>query len=95
MQERCKFFWELMTVDKNADGSDRLLPVLTVSRIPGGYRCVIQDIETSQQKAFSFERLTDLAVAAEYAVIDPRVPWVAFNNKRNPKGIERHDKKKA
>ena len=51
-------------------------------------------METSQRKSFGLERLEDLARAIETVLADPNVPWLAFRNRKNPKGIE-HDVKKA
>lgn len=91
--EACPLFWELATTDLRADGQRRYLPELTLVRASGCWLGVIKDVETSQQKTFQLERLSELAGAVETALADADVPWVPFKNRKNPKGYE-HDVKK-
>lgn len=89
------FFWDLVTRSVNGDGSERLLPDIRITREPGGWVCVVQDVETSQETRFAFQGLLDLARAAERHMTSPDCVWKKYKNRKNPKGLDRHSKKNA
>ena len=93
--ESCPFFWELMTLATYDGDKDRFLPIMSITRVDSGHECVIQDIETGQETRFLFTTYQDLPRAAERHLTSPGCVWKPFKNRRNMKGIERHDKKKS
>jgi hypothetical protein len=92
-EEAAPLFWELCTTSVNADGTERLLPDLRLTRVGGGWQCVIQDVETSQETRFQFGAILDLARAAERHLTSAGCVWTKYKNRKNPKGISRHDRK--
>lgn len=91
----CPLFWQLVTQDQTTTGETAFLPELKLQRIAGGWTCLIRDVETSQETRFTFVALLDLARAAEAHLGSGNAVWLPYKNYRNPKGIERHDKKKT
>lgn len=89
----CPKFWGIIAVDRYPSGQDRLLPELKLVRVPGGWRCTVQDVETSQETRFEFEALLDLARAAESHLTSGNAVWTYYKNRKNQKGIDRHKDK--
>lgn len=100
LEAACPFLWDYLTVDRWKDDTARILPRITISRVPGGYKVVIQDDGLWVQKSVICQRLQDVAVALEKGLLDqllPFEPFKSFRNKSGPKvpdGAERGSKKK-
>lgn len=78
--------WELLTQDRWGDGSERVLPTLTISRVPGGYRVVYTDDSLWIKKSVVISRLNELVSVLEASLVDDS-PWEAMKKSyRNKKG---------
>lgn len=86
-------FWDHLTRCKYKTGQERSPCELTITRIPGGYQCVLKEHDFAEQKTFAFLTLLDLAESAERALNDPLIPWKAFESYKNPKGIKKFEDK--
>jgi hypothetical protein len=93
--DQCPLFWQLVTQDQTKTGEQRLLPDVKLTRVPGGWLCAIQDVETAQETRFTFEALRELALAAERHLTSGKAVWLPFKSMKNPKGIDRHKQKNA
>jgi hypothetical protein len=93
--EACPLFWEVVTMDRYDADTDRYLPEIMLTRVDGGWEAVIRDIETSQETRFCFVTFVELPQAAEKHLASPRGLWRPFRNRKNQKGIARHEKKKT
>lgn len=78
--------FELLTMDKWADGSDRILPQLIVERVPGGFKATLKDDSLCIRKSALCNRLGDLPAALEKALLDQEQPWESFKSYRNKGG---------
>jgi len=86
LESSCPDLWELLTLDKYKDGSKRMLPELTVNRVPGGFEVSLRDHEMCLQITTFAPILMDLGRALETALHDPTRPWKPFQSYRNKKG---------
>jgi len=85
----------MLTMDRYRDGKERIPSDLKLERCSGGYMLTIQDHDTGLQKSFPLQRLSDLVVTAEAALLNPDVPWRAFKSYKNKAGLKKFDKKNA
>jgi len=95
VEEQCRKFWQWATETDAGEGRIRLLPDISLSRVTGGWKLVLKDIETSLCKKGTVQRLEDLARACEAILCDVTIPWEPFQNLKNPKGIDHHPKKSS
>jgi len=86
VEEACPNLWEMLTQDKWADGSDRILPVLQIERVSGGYKASLQDHALLIKKTAMVGTLAEVPAALERALIDQDVPWETFKSYRNKQG---------
>jgi hypothetical protein len=84
--ETCPFLWEMLTMDKWADGSERLLPEMVISRVPGGYKITLKDDSLCIRKSVVAPTIEALWKALEDAIVRDDVPWENFKSYRNKKG---------
>lgn len=93
VSEPCPLLWELLTADRYKDGSPRILPEISISRVPGGYEATLRDHEMWMQVSAFVGRLADLPVALEAVLRDPTRPWRPFQSYRNKKGPQLEQEK--
>lgn len=86
LESTCLDLWELLTLDRYKDGSKRMLPELTVNRVPGGYEVSLRDHEMCCQVTTFSRQLHLIGPALETALHDPTRPWKPFQSYRNKKG---------
>lgn len=86
VEKDCPDLWEFLTLDVYKDKSKRMLPELTVNRVPGGYEVTLKDHEMCSQLSTFSPTLAGLAAALEAALHDPTRPWKPFQSYRNRKG---------
>jgi hypothetical protein len=87
VEKDCPFLWEMLTSDRWGDNSERVLPTITISRVPGGYRAVLTDDSLWIRKGVVCGTLEEVPRALERALNDS-APWErmerSFRNKKGP-----------
>lgn len=78
--------WEMLTLDKWGDGTERLLPQIVIERVPGGYRATLKDDSLCIRKSALVNRLADVPAALEAVLVDEGIPWETFKSYRNRGG---------
>lgn len=86
LEQSCPDLWELLTLDKYKDASKRMLPEISVNRVPGGFEVTLKDHEMCLQITTFAPILMDIGRALEAALHDPTRPWKPFQSYRNRKG---------
>jgi len=86
VEEAAPNLWQMLTLDKWADGSDRMLPVIKIERVSGGYRATLQDDALCIKKSCMVAVLADVPKALEKAIVDPELPWENFKSYKNKQG---------
>jgi len=86
VEQECPDLWEILTLDQYADKSKRMLPEISINRVPGGYEVSLKDHEMCQQLTTFCPTLAEAAKALETALHDPTRPWKPFKSYRNQKG---------
>jgi hypothetical protein len=86
LEKLCPDLWELLTLDQYKDKTKRMLPELTVNRVPGGYEVTLKDHEMCLQVTTFSPILSAIGQALEAALHDPTRPWKPFQSYRNRKG---------
>jgi len=86
LEQAAPNLYEMLTLDKWADGTDRILPQLLIERTPGGYRATLKDDALCIRKSALCNRLSDVPAALERALLDREVPWESFKSYRNRGG---------
>lgn len=86
VEKDCPELWEYLTLDQYNGGVKRMLPEITVNRVPGGYEIALKDHELCQQLSTFSPTLGGLAGALEAAMHDPTKAWKVFQSYRNRKG---------
>lgn len=82
----CPHLWELLTADQYADGRARLLPIVMIERISGGFRVTYKDESLLISKRATALSWHGIALALEKALADPEVPWESYKSYRNKQG---------
>lgn len=85
-EEKCPNLWEMLTMEKWGDGSERILPTIKIERVPGAYRVSLVDDSLCIRKAVIVPCLSVAFEALERVLIDPETPWETFKSYRNKKG---------
>jgi len=88
VEAACPNLWEMVTIDKWGDGTDRMLPQLVIERIDGSYKITLKDHSLCIQKSAVANRLQDLPAALEKALVDQEMPWESFKSYRNKQGAK-------
>lgn len=86
LEANCPDLWELITLDQYRDKSKRMLPEISINRVPGGYEVTLKDHEMCLQVTTFSAKLSGIAEALEAALHDPTRPWKPFQSYRNRKG---------
>lgn len=86
VEEHCPNLWEMLTADKWGDGSERMLPVLKIERVSGGYKATLQDDALCIKKSAHALTLGDVPKALEKALLDQETPWESFKSYKNKQG---------
>ncbi len=92
MASLCPLLFELLVVDRYADGSKRFLPSISIDRESGGYVVTIKDHATRRQKSVAAPTWSSIPIRLQEALLDETVPWKEFKSFVNPKS---NDKKKG
>lgn len=96
VEERCPNLWEMLTVDRWGDDSERVLPRIMVDRVAGGYLVTIQDDSLLLKKTCFAARWEDIPKALETALLNPEAPWQrmdkSYRNKLGAKVAEKNGK---
>jgi len=86
VEEHCPFLWQMLTFDKWADGSERMLPVIKIERVSGGYKVTLQDDALCIKKSAMCQTLAGCPAALEKALVDQELPWESFKSYKNKQG---------
>lgn len=86
LEKACPYLWDYLTVDKWKDGSARLLPRITVDRVPGGYKVCLQDDGLWVKKTVIVQTFAGIAEALEKGLLDAQLPFEPFKSFRNKSG---------
>jgi len=87
-EELCPFLWEMMTLDKWADGTDRIPSTIKVERVSGGYRATIIDDSLCVKKGVYVSKFADILVELERVLPLESVPWEAIKSFKNKGGAK-------
>lgn len=86
VEKEAPFLWDYLTVDRWKDGTSRILPRITISRVPGAYKVVIQDDGLWVQKSIIIQTLADLVGSLEKGLLSDQLPFEPFKSFRNKQG---------
>lgn len=86
LEKGCPELWEYLTLDQYADKSKRMLPEITINRVPSGYEVTLKDHELCSQLSTFTTTLSGLGAALEAAMHDASKAWKPFQSYRNRKG---------
>jgi len=88
LEAQCPNLWELLTVDRWADDTIRILPEITIERVPGGFKATIKDHSLLIRKSALCLTAGEVFTALETAISDVSTPWEGFQSYRNKKGAK-------
>lgn len=83
---RCPLLWELLTLDRYSDGSERVMPTLKIERVAGGYLAILQEHASRQQVQVKALKLGDVPRALESLLASDLDAWKPYDS---PKVKER------
>jgi len=86
LENACPFLWDYLTVDRWKDGTARLLPRITIDRVPGGYKVCLQDDGLWVKKTVIVHTLAGIPEALEKGLLDAQLPFEPFKSFRNKQG---------
>jgi hypothetical protein len=91
----CPFLWEMLTKERWADDTERILPRVVIERIPGAYKVILQDDSLCIRKETIAKTLQECPRALEKVLNDEDVPWESFKSYRNKGGPKVPEAKKG
>jgi hypothetical protein len=95
LPEQCPYLWELLVLDRYADGTVRVLPSVRIERVHGGYEVTLQDHASNLQCSVYVSRLKDWPTIMEARMVSSAGAWRPFTSFKVRDPLKRAGGKKA
>ena len=82
VERDCPLLWQMLTLSLYADRTERVLPTITINRIDGGYKVVLQDHASRKQLVVKVLSLGLLAASLEQAMRRGYGAWEEYKSKK-------------
>jgi hypothetical protein len=85
VEDKYPNLWQYLSMAEYSDGTPRLLPTVTLNRVPGGYVVSLQDHEMMRQCRCEASTLSSVWEVLEVSIVVP-TNWTYYKSRVNRKG---------